>query len=85
MPYSARSINNLLRLNQVLDSGFVLGPDTPGAEMQLLGFAVNHDGGGMNIGIKAAVSMLLRMTDVLTEHRAFSTYIALQGKFSFDF
>jgi hypothetical protein len=65
--------------------GFVLSPDTSGAEMQLLGFAVHSDGGGVNIGIKTAVGMLLRMTDVLAEHRAFTTHVALQDEYSFDF
>jgi hypothetical protein len=34
----------------------------------------------MRIGIKAAVRMLLRMADVLAEHRGFSTHFTLQGR-----
>ena len=70
---------------ELLDAGFVLGSDASGAEMQLFGLAVDCNGGRMHIGIKTAVGMLLRMTDVLAEHRALSTNITLQGKFSFDF
>jgi hypothetical protein len=53
--------------------------------MELFGLAIDHNRRGMDVGIKSPIGMLLRMADVLTEHRCFSTDIALQGKYSFDF
>jgi hypothetical protein len=38
----------------------------------------------MDIGIELPVGVAFRMTDIFTEHRCFSAYIALQDKYSFD-
>jgi hypothetical protein len=53
--------------------------------MEMLGLAINQNSCGMDIRIESPISMLFRMADVLTEHRCFSTDIALQGEYSFDF
>ena len=63
---------------------FVLRANAPGAQVHLLGFAVDHDRRRMDVGVKTAISMVFWMADVLTEHRCFSADFTLQGKNSFD-
>jgi len=50
-------------------SGLVLRAQAAGAEVEVPGFAVDVDGGGVDIGDPAAVGMALGMADVLTEKR----------------
>ena len=47
----------------------VLGAKTPGANINAFGFAINEDGGWVNIRYPASVSMALGVTDIVTELR----------------
>jgi len=57
---------------------FVLRPQTPGAQVQVLHLAVDEDRGGVNIGRPVAVGVALGMADVMTVLRRFAADIALQ-------
>jgi hypothetical protein len=70
--------------NRLLSFDFVQGAQTAGADFDMLHFAVDHDGGCMNISIEPPVGMAFGMADILTEHRRFVTNFALQYRNSFD-
>jgi hypothetical protein len=58
--------------------GFVLVPQAAGAEVKLLGLAVDRDGGRVNIGCPAPVGMAFGVADVRTVLGDFPANIALQ-------
>jgi hypothetical protein len=50
---------------------FILGAQTSGTDIHLFEFSFKQDGSWMDIWIKSPVGMLLRMANILTEHRCF--------------
>jgi hypothetical protein len=61
---------------------FVLISNTARTEVKALFLAINHDDRRMNIRHPHSVSMTFRVTDSITESRAFPTNIALQNRYS---
>jgi len=52
---------------------FMLGAQTPGAQVHTFSLAVNDEGSRVNIGYPAAVGMPLGVTYVMTKLRCFAT------------
>jgi len=50
----------------------VLGAQAAGAEVHLLGLAVNHDGHGVDIGRPLPVGVALGVAYIMAEHRRFT-------------
>jgi hypothetical protein len=62
-------------------SGFgdlMLGPQAPSTDVNVLGLAIDVDGGGVYISYPTPVGAALGMTDMMTELRCFPANIALQ-------
>jgi hypothetical protein len=55
----------------------MLGPQAPGAEIELLGFSVNGNSHGMDVGQPIPVGATFGMADIMPELRRFATHITL--------
>ncbi len=69
---------------RLFSSYFILGTHAPGAEVHLLGFAVNQNSSRMYIRIESPISMMFGMADIFPKHRSFSANITLQNSLYFD-
>jgi len=65
-----------------LNGGFVLVAQAARAEVELFKFAVDRDGGRVNVREPAPVGMTFGMADVRAVHRDFTANIALQFSLS---
>jgi hypothetical protein len=72
----------LLRFELLKPQGFILRPHAAGAEVEVPGFPVDVNSGGVNIGGPAPVGMAFGMADVMAEKRRFSANITLHLKLS---
>jgi hypothetical protein len=63
----------------------VLGAQASGAEVHPFRLTVYGDGDGVDIGRPLPIGVALGVAYIMTEHRRFAAYIALQVVYSFDY